>query len=228
MVPARQIMLTVFLIVTGAMATMTGATEQKVASANANSEVALFRKWTLSHCVFWAYQDAQTKKDAGATQNSFFENAKTSNELLTEMHDAVMNAIAGSKTEKKPILAACLDLYQSRSLSALAKKYGLGENEESSGSANANFKKYAISRCIGEAFKVDEVTRDAAASAESYRRAMGSVPEDIFARSDQITKEYLARDGYRLNTDAKPYFVDALLPKCIDMSQGPELEAILK
>jgi hypothetical protein len=83
-------------------------------------EAAKLEKWTLSHCVAQGYKDSAAVRDAGATQESYFQGAKSTRSPAYEAAHGLALKFLGNDSGK-PVLARCLDLYTSKDLKKLVR-----------------------------------------------------------------------------------------------------------
>jgi hypothetical protein len=82
-------------------------------------------------------------------------------------------------------------------------------------------KNFALSQCIADGYKSEEVAKDSLAVAGGYLE-LGSFPIEAYEEAASLGKKFLAKD-YPSKSDAK-----LTLMKCIDFFHSNELEQVAK
>lgn len=86
----------------------------------------LMKDWALSICFARITQDAQTKKDAGATARAYLENSRQSVEEFAEIGQLIDRYIAlkyEGSDESSYNTMKCIDLFHSKELDKLSEKF---------------------------------------------------------------------------------------------------------
>ena len=82
-------------------------------------------------------------------------------------------------------------------------------------------KNFALSTCIADGFKSDEVVKDSSAAAGGYLE-LGSFPMEAYEQAASLGKKFLAKE-YRSISGEK-----LTLMKCIDFFHSKELDQLAK
>lgn len=82
-------------------------------------------------------------------------------------------------------------------------------------------KNFALSRCIAEGYKSEEVVKDSSAAAGGYLE-LGSSPIEAYREADSLAQKFLAKD-YQGKSGEK-----LTLMKCIDLFHSAELDQLAK
>jgi hypothetical protein len=82
-------------------------------------------------------------------------------------------------------------------------------------------KNFALSTCIADGYKSDDVVKDSTAAAGGYLE-LGSLPFDAYAQAAALGKTFLAKD-YQGKSGGQ-----LTLMKCIDFFQSKELDRLAK
>ena len=82
-------------------------------------------------------------------------------------------------------------------------------------------KNFALSACIAQAYKSDEVVKDSRAAADGYLQ-LGSFPYEAHEEAAALARKFLAKD-YQSHSGAK-----LILMKCIDLFHSKELDRLAK
>jgi hypothetical protein len=88
-------------------------------------------------------------------------------------------------------------------------------------SASQYLKNFALSACIAQAYKSDEVVKDSRAAADGYLQ-LGSFPYEAHEEAAALARKFLAKD-YQSYSGAK-----LVLMKCIDLFNSKELDRLAK
>jgi hypothetical protein len=88
-------------------------------------------------------------------------------------------------------------------------------------SAGQYLKNFALSACIAQAYKSDEVVKDSRAAAGGYLQ-LGSFPYEAYEEAAALAEKFLAKE-YQSATGAK-----LVLMKCIDLFHSKELDRLTK
>jgi hypothetical protein len=79
-----------------------------------------------------------------------------------------------------------------------------------------NFKNYALSTCLADGYKSDEVVKDAAASARGYLE-LGSLPLEAHTEATKLGREFLKKNYESASGQS------LVLMKCLDFYHSKEL-----
>jgi hypothetical protein len=82
-------------------------------------------------------------------------------------------------------------------------------------------KNFALSVCISNGYKSDEVVKDSLAAAGGYLE-LGSFPFEAYEEADALSKRFLAKEYQGKHGDK------LILMKCIDFFHSEDLEQIVK
>jgi hypothetical protein len=82
-------------------------------------------------------------------------------------------------------------------------------------------KNYALSTCLADGFKSEEVVKDAAAAARGYLE-LGALPLEAYTQATKLGRTFLARD-YKSVAGAK-----LTVMKCIDLFHSRELDDVAR
>ena len=82
-------------------------------------------------------------------------------------------------------------------------------------------KNFALSACIAQAYKSDEVVKDSRAAADGYLQ-LGSFPYEAHEEAAALARKFLAKE-YQSASGAK-----LVLMKCIDLFHSKELDRLAK
>jgi hypothetical protein len=82
-------------------------------------------------------------------------------------------------------------------------------------------KNFALSVCISNGYKSDEVVKDGLAAAGGYLE-LGSFPFEAYEEADALSKRFLAKEYQGKHGDK------LILMKCIDFFHSEDLEQIVK
>lgn len=88
-------------------------------------------------------------------------------------------------------------------------------------SATDEFRNYALSTCLADGYKSEEVVKDAAAAARGYLE-LGSFPLDAYTKATALGREFLGRDYQSIS--GQPL----ILMKCLDFFHSRELANLAK
>jgi hypothetical protein len=88
-------------------------------------------------------------------------------------------------------------------------------------SAAQYLKNFALSACIAEAYRSDEVKKDGSAAAGGYLE-LGSFPMEAYEEAAALGKKFLARTYRGKHGEA------LTLMKCIDLFHSTELEQVVR
>ncbi len=88
-------------------------------------------------------------------------------------------------------------------------------------SAAEDFMNYALSTCVADGYKAEEVVKDAAASARGYLE-LGGFPLEAHTEATVLGREFLKRD-YQSNS-GQPL----VLMKCLDFYHSKELASLVR
>ena len=88
-------------------------------------------------------------------------------------------------------------------------------------SAAENFMNYALSTCLADGYKSEEVVKDAAASARGYLE-LGDLPLEAHTEATALGREFLKRDYQSIS--GQPL----VLMKCLDFYHSKELASLAK
>src|ERR1700687_1089088 len=80
-------------------------------------------------------------------------------------------------------------------------------------------KNFALSACISEGYKSDEVVKDSSAVASGYLE-LGSLPHEAYVEAASLGRKFLAKEYQRVS-GAK-----LVLMKCIDFFHSKELDRL--
>jgi len=80
-------------------------------------------------------------------------------------------------------------------------------------------KNYALSACIADGYKSDEVVKDSSAAAGGYLE-LGSLPLEAYTEASSLGRKFLAKE-YQSSSGAK-----LTLMKCIDFFHSKELDRL--
>lgn len=81
------------------------------------------------------------------------------------------------------------------------------------------FKNYALSTCIADGYKSEEITKDAAAAARAYLE-FGSLPLEAHTEATLLGREFLKREYKSVSGES------LTLMKCVDFYNSKELGKI--
>ena len=82
-------------------------------------------------------------------------------------------------------------------------------------------KNFALSTCIADGYKSDEVVKDSSAAAGGYLE-LGSFPFDAYEEAALLDKKFLAKDYQSISGE------QLTLMKCIDFFHSKELDQLAK
>jgi Type VI secretion system (T6SS), amidase immunity protein len=82
-------------------------------------------------------------------------------------------------------------------------------------------KNFALSVCITEGYKSDEVVKDSRAAADGYLQ-LGSFPFEAYEEAASLSKKFLAKKYLSFTGD------ELTLMKCIDLFHSKELDRLAK
>jgi hypothetical protein len=88
-------------------------------------------------------------------------------------------------------------------------------------SAIQYLKNFALSACIAQAYKSEEVVKDSRAAADGYLQ-LGSFPYEAYEEAAQLGKKFLAKDYRSFTGD------ELTLMKCIDLFHSKELDRLAR
>ncbi|MDB5800365.1 MAG: type secretion protein [Rhodocyclales bacterium] len=88
-------------------------------------------------------------------------------------------------------------------------------------SSTEYFKNYALSTCIADGYKSDEVIKDSAAAARGYLE-FGSLPLEAHTEATQLGRKYLQRKYMSISGES------LILMKCIDFYHSKELDKLAR
>jgi hypothetical protein len=88
-------------------------------------------------------------------------------------------------------------------------------------SSGQYLKNFALSACIAQAYKSDEVVKDSRAAADGYLQ-LGSFPYEAHEEAAALARKFLAKE-YLSFSGAK-----LVLMKCIDLFNSKELDRLVK
>jgi hypothetical protein len=88
-------------------------------------------------------------------------------------------------------------------------------------SAIQYLKNFALSACIAQAYKSDEVVKDSRAAADGYLQ-LGSFPYEAYEEAALLGKKFLAKEYLSYTGE------QLILMKCIDFFHSKELDRLAK
>jgi hypothetical protein len=88
-------------------------------------------------------------------------------------------------------------------------------------SPNQYLKNFALSTCIADGYKSDEVVKDSSAAAGGYLE-LGRLPFEAYEEAAALGKKFLAKDYQSISGDK------LTLMKCIDFFHSKELDQLAK
>jgi Type VI secretion system (T6SS), amidase immunity protein len=83
------------------------------------------------------------------------------------------------------------------------------------------FKNYALSTCLSDGYKAEEVSKDSAAAARGYLE-LGGFPLEAHTAATLLGKEFLKRSYESMSGES------LTLMKCIDFYHSKELESLAR
>ena len=88
-------------------------------------------------------------------------------------------------------------------------------------SSSQYLKNFALSACIAQAYKSDEVVKDSRAAADGYLQ-LGSFPFEAYEEAASLSKKFLEKKYLSFTGD------ELTLMKCIDLFNSKELDRLAK
>lgn len=88
-------------------------------------------------------------------------------------------------------------------------------------SAAEYFRNYALSTCLADGYKADEVTKDAAAAARGYVE-LGGFPLEAHTEATTLARTFLKREYQSMSGES------LVLMKCIDFYHSRELKRLVE